>query len=233
MRLYLMQACMTRRPALLLACVGVMIVGHRTAAQAPALLPRPDSAESASSHVGVWIGFARTASLGILGNVGDRKIAMTGIRWVHPIRRGPLLWEYTMDVIPYTEISDPRPEPILDSPCSSNPECYLRGAAFGPTSTSGVGFVPLGLQVRKAGAHGWSPYLSSSIGIVRYSRKVPTERASRVNAMLDVGGGTLVSLPRTTTRLQVAYRFLHISNAGTAPANPGVAAHLFTVGLIR
>ena len=59
---------------------------------------------------------------------------------------------------------------------------------------------------------------------------MPDERATRLNAEL-MGGAGLRGTIGQRLEAELAYRLLHISNGGTAKANPGLNFHQIAVGV--
>lgn len=74
----------------------------------------------------------------------------------------------------------------------------------------------------------WSAFAELAMGGLWTSRTLP-EGTSRVNFTAHWGGGVRVRTS-ATQRIVVAYRLQHISNGNAVGANPGINAHVVTIG---
>ena len=73
------------------------------------------------------------------------------------------------------------------------------------------------------------PYLELAGGPVWAERRVPAA-ASRFNFASQGGFGVMLA-PRSKLPVSIGYRFLHISNGGYAPRNPGLNVSAFMIAL--
>jgi hypothetical protein len=98
------------------------------------------------------------------------------------------------------------------------------------SAEAGFGVLPLGLKLYM-GPHGTSRlFVNAAGGISAFSGNVPTVDARRFNFMAEAGIG--VELPAPGRRRVIfGYKYVHVSNADTAPSNPGLDANLVYVGL--
>jgi hypothetical protein len=72
-------------------------------------------------------------------------------------------------------------------------------------------------------------YAEGSTGPMWAQRRVPAS-TSRFNFVTQAGAG-LILMPRSAMPLMVGVRFMHISNAGYAPRNPGLNVTSLVIGL--
>lgn len=192
----------------------------------------------------LWGGLAiDSPQWGPLGQTPDVSLGVIALRWTRaigaPAPAGELpALEWVLDVIPVARLS-----PSLISlrgtgrPCETAVLCVLRpvdvgSSRFPPGSPFGVGAVPLGVTRRFNRVSRVSPFVGVNGGVLWFDRAVPTTKASRFNFTASAELGVRFG-PPGEHGITVSYRFHHISNAGTAGENPGVASHLFTLGIHR
>ncbi len=193
----------------------------------------------------VWGGLARNSpQWGLLGETPDMRLGLVALRWTRPLGDAPHAGqlpalELTFDIVPLARIS-----PSLVSlrgtgqPCLTAALCVLRpvqtggSALFPPGSPFGFGITPIGFTRRFARASQVSPFIGANGGVLWFDRAAPTTKAARFNftASAEVG---LRFGPVDEAGLTLSYRFHHISNAGTAGENPGLASHLISIGIHR
>lgn len=200
----------------------------------------PDPRHGAFELWGAMSG--RSPQLGILGETPHMRFAQLALRWTRPLGAAPAAGEFpalewTIDLIPLARLSPPLVSLRgAGVPCPTAALCVLppepsdRDGLFPPGAPLGVGVAPLGLVRRFLRRGPVSPWVGATGGAILFGERVPTTRAARFNftASAEVG---LRFGPPTERGITLAYRFHHISNAGTAGENPGVASHLITVGL--
>jgi len=193
----------------------------------------------------IWGGLANgSPQWGLLGQAPGMRYGMIALRWTRafgaPAPAGELpALEWAIDVIPVARIS-----PSLISlrgtgqPCETAVLCVLRpvdvdrSALFPAGSPFGVGLVPLGVTRRFNRASRFAPFVGVNGGVLWFDRAVPTTKASRFNFTASAEAGLRIGPPEEPG-ITLSYRFHHISNAGTAGENPGLASHLFTIGIHR
>ncbi len=73
------------------------------------------------------------------------------------------------------------------------------------------------------------PYIEGSIGPIWAEKQVPAS-TSRFNFTTQPGFG-FVLRPHSRTPLMIGYRFMHISNGGYSPRNPGLNVSALVVGV--
>lgn len=109
------------------------------------------------------------------------------------------------------------------------PESWF-GDDFGPREN--VLAVSGSLLVRqrfRTGSSRFQPYLELAGGPVWAESRVPAA-TSRFNFASQGGFGVLVT-PDSMLPVSIGYRFLHISNGGYAPRNPGLNVSALTIGV--
>ena len=138
------------------------------------------------------------------------------------LRLGAVRVNYIAQLLPLLVVSD-RTAAGYDS--------LLRtvNAAPLPRRAWAVGIAPFGLELVTPASRRVSLFLASAGGAMLFSRAYPDVTGRRTNFTLEAGGGVRV---RTTTSqwVQLGYKYHHLSNAGTAFANPGLDANLFYAG---
>jgi hypothetical protein len=91
---------------------------------------------------------------------------------------------------------------------------------------------PIGLQFYSARSGGARLFAGGSAGAIWFNRDMPVAGARRFNFALQLGTGVELAA-RNGGALVLGYKFHHLSNAGTARANPGIDGHVVYVGLMR
>lgn len=191
----------------------------------------------------IWAGLANDSpSWGVLGEVPEMNLALLGIRFSRVLgprgeARPSRVTAYTVDLIPFAMTSPPyvslRGTLANCAPgalCVVRPAAMRDGARFPTGSAVGIGFNPAGITTRFRADRTFSPTLGVAVGGLWFDRSVPTTRASRFNFTAALEAGVRIGPPETKG-LTVSYRFHHISNAGIAGENPGLASHLLSIGI--
>lgn len=193
----------------------------------------------------VWAGAANhSPQLGILGEAPGMRFGLLSFRWSSalkpPIAAAALpSLEWTVDFIPVARMSPPLVSLRgTGQPCTTAALCVEpadprdRETYFPAGSPFGFGFTPVGVVKRFRTTTKASPFVAINGGALIFDQRVPTTQASQFNftASAEVG---LRFGPPTERGITLSYRFHHISNAGTAGENPGLASHLITVGVHR
>ena len=188
----------------------------------------------------MWGGVARgSPELGFLGTAYGMNLGLVGLRFSRPQRNwreGHTRYAWTVDLIPYAIISPPAVSDYSRS-CPGGRVCVKpdRGGntkTWFPTgSVRGLGFIPLGVTGTLRAGELLSPTLGLSGGALYFSERIPSTGGARFNYVAAAELGMLIS-PSAFPQLMLEYRFVHISNAGSAE-NLGVASHLVTIGVGR
>jgi Lipid A 3-O-deacylase (PagL) len=87
----------------------------------------------------------------------------------------------------------------------------------------GMSALPIGMTFDFERRRSWGVYSDLHGGIIASSERVPidAQNATGLNFLFDFGGGVRWSIDERSA-IRAGYRFLHISNAGTTPFNPGL-----------
>jgi hypothetical protein len=96
----------------------------------------------------------------------------------------------------------------------------------------GFGVTPLGFTFDFARARPIHPFFEINGGIVTSTEPIPVDvpEATALNFLVDFGGGMKWRPRAKRYGFEAGYKFLHISNAFTTPANPGVDNNVFYLG---
>jgi hypothetical protein len=175
-------------------------------------------------QVGVFLGGAHDSpNDGVLGTIPHRDHYLMGMQaGTEVLRIGALRVSYIAQLIPLFIISDRTAanfDPFLDS----------SGIARLPERAYAFGVSPFGLELSSPSQHRVSVYAASSGGGLLFTRPFPDVTGRRSNFTLEAGGGFRIRVG-TVHWAQVGYKYHHISNAGTAFANPGLDGNVFYAG---
>jgi hypothetical protein len=189
----------------------------------------------------IWGGYARgSPEAGFLGDTPGINFGLLALRWSRPlgaytVSGGDARYELSFDLIPLARISTP-----LQSyqPCLGASACVLPAGPNGDQgyfpdgSPFGAGVNALGLTRRFARSQDLSLSQGTTLGALIFEEPVPTTNASALNFMIGVEAGVRLGNARRPG-IVLAYRAVHLSNAGTRRENPGVFSHLVSIGLYR
>ena len=145
---------------------------------------------------------------GVSGGFSDAGLFTAGVRlgWVLFNPRGHASLEYVVDLVPLTVISQPN------------------GATYG------AGLNPVIFKLNFSSGR-IIPYFEGGGGLLFTRDEVPPG-SSNVNFTTQVGFGVSVPLRRDRgPRLDLALRYMHISNAGLSVPNPGINTIQGRIGL--
>jgi hypothetical protein len=220
-------------PSLRLAVVLLAI-----ALRAP--LAQEVRASTAVREMEIWGGLAQgSPQLGILGETPNMNFAVVALRISRPLTRLSTATRSTMvhiDIIPFALLSPPytsltgtndpdcRADALCLEPATNAPGLFPNGSAVG------MGVTPLGITMHFRQDRALSPSIGVTGGALLFDRAAPTTAGAHFNYTAAVEAGLRIGRP-DRTGLVLTYRFHHISNAGMARENPGVASHLLTLGL--
>lgn len=193
----------------------------------------------------VWAGAANhSPQLGILGEAPGMRFGILSFRWSSALKPPsttaalPSI-EWTVDFIPMARMSPPLVSLRgTGQPCTTAALCVEpadprdRESYFPAGSPFGIGIAPIGVVKRFRTLGRASPFVAMNGGVLMFDQRVPTTKASQFNFTASAEVGLRIGRP-TARGLTLSYRFHHISNAGTAGENPGLASHLITVGVHR
>lgn len=214
-------------PARTVAAAGQQTEGDppgRAVAPANSKAPRETAASGARLQAfGVWLAHAGSSVDASYGHSPGWSVTIAGVRASWRLAGSERLTVlYTMDVIPAAKLS-PSAE--------DRPAICGRGRVCLPTRATafGVGASPLGLHLGYRAHPAIQLHGGFTAGGMWFTERVPVTTASRMNFTVDLGAG--VSLVRRGGMgVTLGYRVHHISNGWTAQSNPGIGAHMVTLG---
>jgi hypothetical protein len=204
-----------------------------TAARTPTDISAAQSLGARPASLWVWLqsGPASFDSRRLGGFVGARLLE-SGVRFQHTLyRAGWFAVAMIPDLVIVTSlnrVSDLRARWFYEDPLHSD-SVLLRirsrdGHAFG------IGTLPLAFRAALDERKPLSAFLDLSAGLQYFSRPIPAERATRLNARVMAGAGLRGAIGRRLDA-ELAYRLVHLSNAGLAVENPGLNFHQIAVGV--
>lgn len=98
-------------------------------------------------------------------------------------------------------------------------------------AVAGLGLQPVGVRLSQQ-IGSVLAFAEASGGGVTFARAVPKPDARALNFLASAGAGIRVGRRgRGGRAYSLGYRFTHLSNANTAPSNPGYNAHIFYLGV--
>jgi Lipid A 3-O-deacylase (PagL) len=190
-----------------------------------------DALERGDRSFGVWAG-ASLSPAALFGTITDRRLFLTGLRLEYVLgSANAVTTAYTVDVHPVAVMTN-TPRYGVQQVRARNGSLVTRTVETGRAADAGAGVSPLGLQFYSAPIGAARLFAGASAGGIWFNRDMPVAGARRFNFALQLGAGAEL-LSRGSGVLLVGYKFHHLSNAGTAPLNPGVDGHVFYVGLMR
>jgi hypothetical protein len=216
----------------------------RTAVHLLALIVALGAARTSSAQghpagrpsLGLWAGASFYAPGGtFLGGETDRDLYLAGIRAEWRLASGRhLALAATMDAIPLAVVTrNPYyTDRVVGYAVSRRGgrvnilEQTGRGPVFG------FGASPLGLELSGPHVHSVRPYLAAAAGFLWFTRNTPEPEARRLNATFELGGGLRIDRGERHALL-LGWKFHHISNAWTAPYNPGLDGNVVYLGVQR
>jgi hypothetical protein len=185
------------------------------------LLPRME--------IGPYVGVARHSPAGHhFGVIPDRNHLFLGVELTMNIVR-TRRWAFGLapEIVPLLIVSNNPTYRSVSIP---------RGGRFiiedGRRYVTGFALSPLALQAQVKIASRLRAYASGAGGVVWFSRAVPVADSRAFNYTFELGGGVRWQVRRRES-LRIGYKFHHLSNAYSAPQNPGLDAKVFRVGYER
>jgi Lipid A 3-O-deacylase (PagL) len=200
-----------------------------------------DTSMALSRSVEFWGGLARNSpQIGILGETPSMSFGQFAVRVMRRVgdaRVGAAHWEYGYELVPFAKMSKPLislrgtgfPCPPRQV-CTRTPNAEEYGSVFLAGAPTGFGGSPIVIARRFATRSRFAPFTSVTGGALWFTERVPTTQSARFNFTASYELGVRIGTA-DSPGVTVAYRFHHVSNAGTGGENPGVASHLITVGI--
>jgi opacity protein-like surface antigen len=179
------------------------------------------SLDLGTSQLGFWAGYSPDNSM-LIGRKTDRPFFDVNVQYAYVVITGNN-WalKYIAEVVPVAIIEQPQQGHTMSGHSEDLPGSKQ--------NIYGAGISPFGLQMNLRRGSILQPYINGTAGVIYFTDKVPVEDSSNFNFMLGLGAGVEIWY-RENQSLIFGYKYQHISNAGTAPQNPGVDSNLFYIG---
>jgi hypothetical protein len=169
------------------------------------------------NEIGVWAGFSPVSGA-MVGGSPDRKFFISALRYSRVLLESRNIGlRYTIDLIPTAVVFQPK-----------NGYKALSGGQR--EAIYGAGIAPVGMQINFRRQRALQPFGNISGGLLYFTRNVPVPGSANFNFTFDFGAGAQYFY-RPRRALTAGYMFHHLSNAGTAPHNPGIDNNIIYGGL--
>jgi Lipid A 3-O-deacylase (PagL) len=171
---------------------------------------------------GVWGGMSFDSTT-LIGKTPDAKFGNIGLRYGRVLKTSKTVaFEWTIDVIPVSVLSNPRPEVTSAGP-GFTITSLVRHSVYG------FGAAPIGLKFNFRRNHRVQPFGQATGGFLYFNRQAPVDDSSRFNFTFDFSGG--VQIVNSNRRsFTIGYKYQHISNGYTGTFNPGVDVQMVFAG---
>jgi hypothetical protein len=223
------------RRASALATLLLAAAAGSLAAQEADAEPAADSASTpgAAWTAEVWAGYGNNSTLQLhLGEIAGVDVAFTAIgasRRLAGTSRVEL--RQTVELLPAVLVSSLSWD-IVSADCPTGRRCRVPSGFNSTGGVYGIGATPIGLETRWRLADAAHLFAGGRGGAVWFGGDVPLEGGGRVHYFGGVGAGLRLRVAGTTW-LRIGYEAHHLSNANTAPQNPGMDWHVWNVGISR
>ena len=184
----------------------------------PSLAPRFELTRG-TTELGFWAGYS-PKSFTFQGTAQDRKLAMVNVFYGRVLMsRSIFTIKYTFEVVPLALQNQPTEFFVFkNKPVIVNPARTIYGA----------GLSPIGFQAN-LGHRRIQPFANGSVGFLYFADQVPIVGSSQFNFTGTVGAGFQYFL-RPNRSVSIGLKYHHLSNAETAPLNPGIDSMVFYAG---
>jgi hypothetical protein len=171
---------------------------------------------------GVWGGISFDSTT-LIGKTPDAKFGNIGLRYGRVLKTSKTVaFEWTIDVIPVSVLSNPRPEVTSVGP-GFTITSLVRHSVYG------FGAAPIGLKFNFRRNRRVQPFGQATGGFLYFNRQAPVDDSSRFNFTFDFSGG--VQIVNSNRRsFTIGYKYQHISNGYTGTFNPGVDVQMIFAG---
>lgn len=189
---------------------------------------RRDTSGTAPWQVGMFVAEAHNSPSGrFLGTTPGFNHIFVGLEALTPVLRlGPVRISYGVQLLPFVRTAG-KIERVVYSDPGFGPR--RRAVIDVPVKAYAFGLSPFGLQIAVPVGSALSLYAATAAGGLIFDRPFPIPEARRINFTLEFGGGVIVRVGHQRW-VRAGYKFHHLSNAYTAPQNPGLDANVFYVG---
>ncbi len=96
----------------------------------------------------------------------------------------------------------------------------------------GFGITPLGFRLEFLRSRRLYPFVQTDGGIIASTQPIPVPYATGLNFLVDLGAGVRWHPKDRRYGFELGYKLLHISNAATSYADPGVDNNVFYAGFL-
>lgn len=186
--------------------------------------PNNDDTEIPKNEFSVWGGFSPNTTTDVIrwGSSVNTKYGILALRYARRFDTSKKInLKFTSDFIPMAILNYPTTEIVQTAPNRSRIDRIKRSSyAFGPA---------LGVQGNFRPYKKVKPFLNGGAGMLFFNRKIPDERATRLNFIVEFGGGVEISINKKRA-ITVGYKLSHISNKDRGQSNPGYDNNLFYFG---
>ena len=192
------------------AFIAILLFAHNSHAQSPKNF-------GGDNEIGFWTGLSPVSG-STVGGSPDRKFFVAAIRYSRVLKNWrDIGFRYTIDLLPAAVVFQPK-----------NGYEVLSGGQR--EAIYGAGISPVGMQLNFRRQHPLQPFGQISGGLLYFSRNVPVPGSSNFNFTFDFGAGAQYFF-HPKSAFTAGYRFHHLSNAETAPHNPGIDNNIIYGGL--
>src|SRR2546421_2613162 len=171
---------------------------------------------------GVWGGISFNSTT-LIGKTPDAKFGNIGLRYGRVLAASKTVaFEWTIDVVPVSVLSNPRPEVTSAGP-GFTVTSLVRHSVYG------LGAAPIGWKFNFRRNRRVQPFGQATGGFLYFNRQAPVDDSSRFNFTFDFSGG--VQIVNSNRRsFTIGYKYQHISNGNTGTFNPGVDVQMVFAG---
>jgi len=209
------------RSALLLLAFVSSISAQAADSSAKSQTPT-EGIQKRDNEWGVWGGISFNSTT-LIGKTPDAKFGNIGLRYGRVLKTSKTVaFEWTIDVIPVSVLSNPRPEVT-----ASGPGFFVTSLVR--HSVYGFGAAPIGWKLNFRRNRRVQPFGQATGGFLYFNRQAPVDDSSRFNFTFDFSGG--VQIVNSNRRsFTIGYKYQHISNGYTGTFNPGVDVQMVFAG---
>jgi Lipid A 3-O-deacylase (PagL) len=172
-----------------------------------------------TGELGLWAGYS-PQSFTFQGTAHDRKLFLLNLFYARALLERPLFTlKYTFELVPVALQNQPTEFFVF----KNRPLIVNRARTI-----YGGGISPIGLQAN-VGHRRTQPFVNGSVGLLYFADQVPVVDSSQFNFTFTIGTGLQFFL-RPNRTLTIGLKYHHLSNAETAPLNPGIDSKVFYAG---
>jgi len=184
-------------------------------------MPSAQDQTQFTQELGFWGGYSPTSTIEI-GVTNDRKLFTLNGKYAIVVlnnRFSSLRW--VSEVVPIAVLHQPT-ELYFDGKLN---QTFTQQA----NTRYAYGATPLGLQLNLRRHHKVQPFADIHAGVLMFNDNVPVPNARRFNFTFNFGAGVEIFHGEGNS-LTLGFKYHHLSNNETAPANPGVDSPMAYLG---